>query len=73
MPTMTITYTAGEGTRFAAALGKVQGLVDANGIPRSATAAEAKLFLIGTMRGVTLQVEKEAAMQAITDSPFNPS
>ena len=48
MPTITINYTAGEGTRFASAVGKAKSLVDSQTPPqpRSATAAECKQFIV---------------------------
>jgi hypothetical protein len=57
MPSITISYPAGDGVRFAAALGKAQSLKDAQGEPRSATAAECKAFLIGRAWQLIVDVE----------------
>lgn len=70
---MSITYTNGEGLRFANALGKILGLRDVDGTPRAATANECKQYLMNTMRTVVFQVERETAMQAIQDTPFTPT
>lgn len=72
MPSLTITYTAQEGQRVAAALGKLRNLQNGQG-PRSATEAEVKQSLIGVMRGWVIQVERETAEQAISLSPFDPT
>ena len=77
MPSMTITYTASEGQRFAAALGSVQGLVDAQGAPRAATAAECKDFVIGRMRQFIIDKEgadlTAAAIAAVSVPAFSPT
>ena len=67
MPSLTITYTAQEGQRVAAALGKLRGL------GRSATEGEVKTALIGTMRGWVHDAEGEEARQAISLSAFDPT
>ena len=66
MPSITITYPAGDGARFAAALGKAQNLVDSQTPPqpRSATAAECKAFLIGRARQLIVDVEGDALTKA---------
>lgn len=72
MPSLTITYSAQEGQRVAAAFGKIQGLVNGSG-PRNATEAEIKAALIGTMRGWVHQAEHETAAQAISIAAFDPT
>jgi hypothetical protein len=72
MPSLTINYTAQEGQRVATALGRLQGLRDANG-PRAATEAEVKKSLIGTMRGWVDQSEREIAQQSISVAAFDPT
>ena len=66
MPSMTLTYPAGDGARFAAALGKAQSLVDSQvpPQPRSATAAECKAWLIGRAQQLIVDVEGSAAQAA---------
>lgn len=75
MPQITITYPAGDGARFAAALGKAQSLTDANGDPRSATAAECKAFLIGRAWQLIVDVEgrelTQAAIAAVVVPPVD--
>jgi hypothetical protein len=77
MPSMSITYTASEGNRFAAALGKAQNLRDGDGKPRSATTAECKTFIIGRMKQLVIDVEgrdlTEAAIAAVVVPAFDPS
>jgi hypothetical protein len=73
MPTLTITYPAGDGQRFAAALGKAQSLKDANDNPRSATAAECKSFLIGRARQLIVDVEGAELTKAALDAVVVPS
>ena len=57
MPSITITYPAGDGARFASALGKAHKLVDAEGVARSATAAECKAFLIARAWQLIVDIE----------------
>ena len=75
MPQITITYPAGDGARFAAALGKAQLLTDANGDPRSATAAECKAFLIGRAWQLIVDIEgrelTQAAIAAVVVPPVD--
>lgn len=72
MPTISITYPAGDGQRFAQALGKAQGLVDSQTPPqpRAATAAECKQWLIGRAQQLVIDIEggeaQRAAIAAIT-------
>ena len=79
MPTMTLNYTASEGTRFAAALGKAQNLKDAQvpPQPRAATAAECKAFVIGRMKQLVIDIEgrdlQQAAIAAVVVPPFDPN
>lgn len=77
MPQITITYPAGDGQRFAAALGKAHSLVDTQTPPqpRSATAAECKAFLIGRARQLIVDVEgaelTKAAVAAVVVPPVD--
>ena len=75
MPSLTITYPAGDGARFAAALGKMQGLKDTQDPPqdRPATAAECKQFLISQAQAVIRNAElpdlQAAALATVTHTP----
>ena len=77
MPSMTLTYPAGDGARFAAALGKAQSLVDSQTPPqpRSATAAECKAWLIGRAQQLIVDIEgrdaQAAAIAAISITPLD--
>ena len=77
MASITITYPAGDGTRFAAALGKAQNLKDTQEPPqpRSATAAECKTWLIGRAQQLIVDIEgrdaQAAAIAAITITPLD--
>lgn len=73
MPSTTITYTAQEGQRFAAAVGRDLRLTNGGGAPRSATEAEAKEWLIAQMKKFTLDNERAEAEKAISLSPFQPT
>ena len=70
-----ITMTAGQVTRFLAALGKVKNLVDAQvpPQPRAATSAEGKQWLIDNMRGLVRDVESAAAIKAAVDAVVPPA
>lgn len=74
MPSMTITYPAGDGQRFAAALGKVLALKDTQDPPqpRSATAAECKSWLIGRAQQLIVDVEGAVLTKAAIDSVVVP-
>jgi hypothetical protein len=75
MASITITYPASDGTRFAVALGKAQGLTNGGGAPRSATAAECKAWLIGRAQQLIVDVEggeaTRAALAAISVTPLD--
>lgn len=77
MPSMTITYTASEGQRIAAALGKAHSLVDEGGQPRSATAAEVKTFVIARIKQLVVDIEGRdltaAAIAAVVVPPLEPT
>ena len=75
MPSLTLNYGAGTGSRFAVALGKAQALKD-NQVPpqpRSATAAECKDYLIGRAWQLIVDIEGRdltaAAVAAVTVPP----
>lgn len=65
MPSTEITYTAQDGLRFAAALGKRHEL------GRNATEAEAKQWLIAKMKALVREEERRANEAALTDTPWN--
>ena len=75
MPSITISYPAGDGQRFAAALGQVLQLKDAQDQPRSATAAECKAWLIGRAQQLIEDTEggdaRKAAAAAVTITPLD--
>lgn len=77
MPSITITYPAGDGARFAAALGKAQSLVDSQTPPqpRDATAAECKAWMIGRAQQLIIDIEgrdaQAAAIAAISITPLD--
>lgn len=80
MPSMTLTYSAGEAQRAAVALGKKLCLKDGNGDPRAATGAEVKARIIELFREDVLTVERgeqieaiQAQFSAITTTPFDPT
>lgn len=65
MPSITISYNAEDGQTIAAALGKLQNRVNANGSPRSATEAEVKQAFIGVAKGWVRTVKMQEAQEAI--------
>ena len=79
MPTISITVTAAQAARAAAALGKAQALKD-NAVPpqpRNATAEEVRQFMIGRLRQLIIDVEgaeaSRVAQAAIVIAPFEPT
>lgn len=68
MPTLNVTITDASLDRYKAALGKVHALVDAQGQPRDATAAECREHLIGMGKTFVLNVE-QAALAAANPPP----
>lgn len=78
---VTVTLTAGQATRVAAALGELRGYkvaqADGNGAPRAATMAEVKTSVADHLRGIVMQVERpkaeKAALDAVTVAPMDPS
>ena len=64
MSSTTLTYTASEGARIAHAVGRQKNLKDSNGVPRDATAAEAKAWLVETLRLFVKRIEQQEAEQA---------
>lgn len=75
MPVMTITTTAQQAQRAAAAFGKALNLVDANGNPRNATEAEIKAYVIAHLRMLVHRIEKREALTPPphTPTPFDPT
>ena len=74
MPSVTLTYHAGDAARFAAALGKAHNLVDAQvpPQPRSATTDECKEWLAGRVRQLIVDVEGAALTKAAADAVVVP-
>lgn len=76
MPSITLNYSAADGQRFAAALGKAQSLMDSQTPPqpRPATAAECKAFVIGRMAQLVIDIEGRdltaAAVAAVVVPPL---
>lgn len=74
---VTVTLTAPQAQRLAAAIGKVRNLTDGQGAPRSATMAEVKTIVADHLRGFVMQAEKpaleEAAIKAVTVPAFDPT
>lgn len=77
MASITITYPASDGVRFASALGKAQGLMDSQQPPqpRSATQAECKSWLIGRAQQLIVDIEGNeataAAIAAVSVTPLD--
>lgn len=73
---VTVSVTAPQATRIAAALGELRGLKDGAGAPRSATMAEVKQSVADHLRGIVMQVERpkaeKAAIDAVTVAPMDP-
>lgn len=67
MAITTITTTASEDTRLAAAVQRATGL----GSP--ANAAQCKAFVISMMRQFVQQQEHIVQLQALNDTPFDPT
>ena len=73
MATTTITTTAAQDQRLSSAFGILLGLTNGGGAPRGATQTEIKQQVINYLTGVVLQVERQQAQLAITDTPFTPT
>lgn len=77
MPSITITYPADSGQRFAAALGKAHNLMDTQEPPqpRSATAAECKAWLIGRAQQLIEDIDgppmRAAAIVGVNPTPLD--
>ena len=67
MATMTITTTAQQAARVAAAIGK-----DLN-LGRDATAEECRQYVIAMLRAVVLAREKDAAVAVLAPTTFDPT
>ena len=65
MPSITITTDATQGARLASAVGKVLDLTDASNMPRDATLAEVKSYIVKQLQAVVRQQERQAAEQAL--------
>ncbi len=64
MPTLTITTNATQAQRIAKAFGRLKNLREPDKTPRDATAAEVKADVIGFIRSVVIEYERDVAMQA---------
>lgn len=64
MATLTINTTAAQDARIAEAFGACLGLMDANGQPRNATAAEVKAYYVNHMRDFVHSYETEKRANA---------
>lgn len=74
MAVQTITTTAGEDTRLAAAFGDYLGLRNGGGLPRNATAAEIKGAQIAWATGIVIAYEDKVAKAALTPAtPIAPT
>ena len=75
MPSMTITTTAPQAARLAAAMGATMRLVDdVTKQPRDATAAEIKTYVVKFLRDTVQHYERNQAAQAIpAPSAFDPT
>ena len=67
MPTMTITTTAPQAARVAAAIGRDLKL------GRDATAEECRQYVIAMIRAVVIAREKDVAIEAIVPVTFDPT
>ena len=59
---ITLTVTVQQATRISTALGNRFALKDAGGLPRQATQAEIKDYVIGILRSVVLDQERQDAV-----------
>ena len=73
MATLTINTTAEQDLRLISAYGLFLGLVDGNGDPRTATAAEIKSSIINSIKQVVFDQEHKAEVAAISTAAFEPS
>jgi hypothetical protein len=65
MATLNITVPDAFVPRIRAAFGKLRGLVDANGDPRSATAAELEAEVKAYIKGIVIDVEGRVLKDAV--------
>ena len=73
MATLTITTTTAQDLRLVSAYGLFLNLVDANGDPRTATAAEIKSSIINSIKQVVFDQENKVEIEAISIPVFDPS
>ncbi len=74
MAVTTITTTAPQDVRIAAAVGRRQRLKDVGGVPRSATQAECKAWIIADLTLLVVEEEAAAAREALVPaSPITPT
>lgn len=65
MPSTTLTYTAQVGTDFATALGRERNLRDVSNVPRAATAAECKKWIVDQVSALIKRQDYAAKAEAI--------
>lgn len=71
---LTISFTISDAQRIALAIGQMKGYVDANGVPRAATMAEAKAFFIERAKAWVVERERNTAIKAIAaPTPIAPN
>lgn len=73
MATLTITTTTAQDLRLIDAYGKYLNLVDGNGDPRTATAAEIKASVINSVKQVVFDQEHKTDVEGISIAAFEPS
>jgi len=66
MPDITISTTAAQTIRIAAAFGQYWRLTNPDGTPRDATAAEVKEYLVRQLKGVVRNYERALGEAAVT-------
>jgi hypothetical protein len=74
MPDITISMTAEQATRVAAAIGEAMGLKEVDNItPKPATLADVKQFTISMWRSYVLQKERQDYLKLQPALPFEPT
>lgn len=71
MPSITLNFTAAQAQRMQAALEETQELLDENGVPRAATAADLKYFVKQSIVRMVLASERRTAVKA-ADAAIQP-
>ena len=71
MPSLTIDVTAPQAQRVMAAFTTYLRPVDGNGDPRPAVASDVKAYIKSEIKRIVLNMEKQAAEQAVTVPDFD--